>query len=182
MCPQTSRWDITPEKTQKREKNIHSEPITTLNTAEINTLTDPTLGVEKQLEFSKYCHNEEKFYVHQILDDACKTAKRCESWKVDFPKENPKTCSDLVVVYKEKYMRPNFYDSTWKKLLLCQKEVPLETTSLFLERQIVCVEISQFETITRIFGVFKKRTTFWYDSCLIRTMNLINTLLVMLIT
>ena len=75
---------------RKGENNIRSEPITTLNTAEINTLTDPELDAEKQLEFSEYWHNAEKFYVHQILDDECKRAKRCESCKVDFPKEKPK--------------------------------------------------------------------------------------------
>ena len=63
--------------------------------------------LEKQLEFSEYWHNEEKFYVHQILDDECKRAKRCESCKVDFPKENPKIGSDLVMVHKESYMRPS---------------------------------------------------------------------------
>ena len=101
-------------KPRKGKNNIRSEPITTLNTAEINTLTDPELDVEKQLEFSEYWHNEEKFYVHQILNDECKRAKRCESCKVDFPKENPKIGSDLVVVHKERYMRPNF-DSFGKR-------------------------------------------------------------------
>ena len=96
------------KKTRKGKNNIRSEPITALNTAEINTLTDPELDVEKQLEFSEYWHNEKKFYAHQILDDECKTAKRCESCKVDFPKENPKIGSNLVVVHKERYMRPNF--------------------------------------------------------------------------
>ena len=41
-------------------KNILSKPITTLHTAEINTLTDLKLHVEKQLEFSEYWHSEEK--------------------------------------------------------------------------------------------------------------------------
>ena len=63
-------------------KNILSKPITTLHTAEINTLTDLKLHVEKQLEFSEYWHSEETFYVHQILDDECKRAKRCELCKV----------------------------------------------------------------------------------------------------
>ena len=101
-------------KPRKRKNNIQSEPITTPNTEEINTLTDPELDVEKQLEFSEYWHNEEKFYVHQILDDECKRAKRCESCKVDFPKENPKIGSNLVVVHKERYMPPNF-DSFGKR-------------------------------------------------------------------
>ena len=51
-------------------------PITTLNTAEINALTDLEFDVEKQLGFSEYWHNEEKFYVHQILDDEYKRGKR----------------------------------------------------------------------------------------------------------
>ena len=74
-----------------------------------------------------------------------------------FSKENPKIGSDLVVVHKERYMRPNF-NSFGKRgeVLLCQKEMPLETTSLFLERQILYLEISQFEIITR---TFKIRTT-----------------------
>ena len=101
-------------KPRKGKNNIRSEPITNLNTAEINTLTDPELDVEKQLEFSEYWHNEERLYVHQILDDECKRAKRCESCKVDFPKENPKIGSDFVVVQKERYMRPNF-DSFGKR-------------------------------------------------------------------
>ena len=48
--------------------------------------------------------------------------------------------------------------------------MPLETTSLFLGRQILYLEISQFEIITR---AFKIRTTIWYDNCIIRTMYLI---------
>ena len=99
---------------RKGKNNIQSEPITTLNTAEINTLTDPERDVEIQLEFSEYWHNEEKFYADQILDDECKREKTCESCKVDFPKDNPKIGSDLVVVYKERYMRPNF-DSFGKR-------------------------------------------------------------------
>ena len=94
-----------------------------------------------------------------------------ESCKVDFPKKNSKIGSDLVVVHKERCMRPNF-DSfgkrgelilttqTWKIVLLSQKVVPLEMTSLFLERQIVYVSFSQFETITRTFRILKTRTTF----------------------
>ena len=133
------------KKSRKGKNNIRSKPITTLNTAEINTLTDPELDVEIRLEFSEYWHNEEEFYVHQILDDERKRAKRCESCKADFPKEGPKIGSDLVVVHKGRYMRPNF-DSFGKreepifltqlgrKVLLCQKEVSFETTSLFLER------------------------------------------------
>ena len=41
------------------------------------------------------------------------------------------------------------------------KGVPLEATSLFLERLIVYVEISEFEIITSTCRVFKTRTTFW---------------------
>ena len=47
-------------KPRKVKNNIWSEPITTLNTAEINTLTDPELDVKKQLEFSEHWHNERK--------------------------------------------------------------------------------------------------------------------------
>ena len=101
-------------KSRKGKNNIRSEPITTLNTAEINTLSDPELDVEKQLEFSEYWRNEEKLYVHEILDDECKRAKRCESCKVNFPKKNPKIGSDLVVVHKERYMHPHF-DSFGKR-------------------------------------------------------------------
>ena len=50
---------------------------------------------------------KKNFCVHQILDDECKRAKRCDSCKVDFPKENPKIGSDLVMVHKERYMRPS---------------------------------------------------------------------------
>ena len=95
-------------KPRKVKNNIQSEPITTLNTVEINALTDPERDVEKQLKFSEYWHNEEKFYVHQILDDECKRLKRCESCKVDFSKENPQIGSDLVVLHKERYMCLNF--------------------------------------------------------------------------
>ena len=63
-------------KPRKGKNNIRSEPITTLNTAEINALTDLELDVEKQLGFSEYWHNEEKFYLHQILDDECTRGKR----------------------------------------------------------------------------------------------------------
>ena len=106
--PKRARQKSHQRKPRKGKSNIRSEPITTLNTAEINALTDRELDVEKQLEFSEYWHNEENFYVHQILDDECKRAKRCESCKVDFPKEKPKIGIDLVVVHKERYMRPNF--------------------------------------------------------------------------
>ena len=51
-------------KPRKRKNNIRSEPITTLNTAEIDALTDPELDVGKQLQFNEYWHNEETFYVH----------------------------------------------------------------------------------------------------------------------
>ena len=40
------------------------------------------------------------------------------------------------------------------------KGVPLEATSLFLERLIVYVEISEFEIITSTCRVFKTGTTF----------------------
>ena len=56
--------------------------------------------------------------------------------------------------------RTDSKNSTWKR-------VPLETTSLFLDRQIVYVEISNFTIITKIFGVLKTRTTFWYNSALL---------------
>ena len=105
----------------------------------------------------------------QILDDQCKRAKRCESCKVDFPKKNPKIGSDLVVVHKERYMRPNF-DSFGKRgepifttqlgrKFYCAKKKCL-LKRLFLEGQIVYVETSQFETITKTFPVFKTCTTF----------------------
>ena len=48
-------------KPRKGKNNIRSEPITTLNTAEINALTDLELDVEKQLGFSEYWHNEKMF-------------------------------------------------------------------------------------------------------------------------
>ena len=90
-----------------------------------------------------------------------------DTMKKNFPKENPKVDSDLVVVHKERYIPPNFdsfgkkrrtdsYDSTWKKVLLCQKEVPLETTSLFLERQIVYVEIASLTLSSGHFEYLKK--------------------------
>ena len=59
------------------------------------------------MEFSEYWYNEENFYVHQILGAEYKRVKRCESCKVDFSKENPKIGSNLVVVLKARYMRPN---------------------------------------------------------------------------
>ena len=46
----------------------------------------------------------------------------------------------------------------------------LETASLFLEKQIVDLEISQFETITSTFSVFKTLTIFFYitaDKCIV---------------
>ena len=109
-------------KPRKAKNNIRSEPITILNTAEINELTDPELDVEKQLEFGEYWHSEEKYYVHHILDDECKRAKKCESYKVGFPKENPKIGSDLIVVQKERYMRPNFdsFGKRGKPILITQ--------------------------------------------------------------
>ena len=59
------------------------------------------------MEFSEYWYNEKNFYVHQILGDEYKRVKRCESCKVDFSKEIPKIGSNLVVVLKARYMRPN---------------------------------------------------------------------------
>ena len=99
----------------------------------------------------EYWHNKEKFYVHRIVYDECKRVNRCESCKVDFPEENPKIDSDLVVVHKESYMRPNF-DSFGKrgepilttqlgrKFYCAKKKCLFLTTSLLLERQIVYVE------------------------------------------
>ena len=133
------------------KNNIRTEPITTLNTAEINTLTDLELDVEKKREFSEYWRNEEIYYVHHILDDECKRAKTCESCKVDFPKKNPKIGSNLVAVHKKRYMRLNV-DSFGKRgepistTQLERKFYCVETTSLLLERQIVCVEISSYGT------------------------------------
>ena len=113
------------------KNNIRTEPITTLNTAEINTLTDLELDVEKKREFSEYWRNEENFYVHHILDDECKRAKTWESCKVDFPKENSEIGSDLVVVHKKRYMRPNV-DGFGKR------GEPIFTTQL--ERKFYCVK------------------------------------------
>ena len=67
----------------------------------------------------------------QILDDERKRAKRCESCKVDFPKENPKIGSDLVVVHKERYMPANF-DS------FGEREEPILMTQL--ERKFYCAK------------------------------------------
>ena len=118
-------------KSRKGKNNIRTEPITTLNTTEINTLTDPELDVEKKREFSEYWRNEENFYVHHILDDECKRAKTWESCKVDFPKENSEIGSDLVVVHKKRYMRPNV-DGFGKR------GEPIFTTQL--ERKFYCVK------------------------------------------
>ena len=41
-------------KLRKGKNNIRREPIITLDIAENNTLTDPGLDLEKQLEFSEY--------------------------------------------------------------------------------------------------------------------------------
>ena len=41
-------------KPRKKKNNIRREPVTTLSTVEINTLTDPELDVKKQLEFSEF--------------------------------------------------------------------------------------------------------------------------------
>ena len=120
-------------KPRKKKNNIRREPITTLNTVETNTLTDPELDIKKQLEFSEFLQNEEKFYVHQILDDECKRVKRCESCNVDFPKEDPKIGSDLVLAHKERYLRPNF-DSFGKKgepMLTTQLRKKLKRHSYF---------------------------------------------------
>ena len=103
--------------------------------------------LKEKREFSEYWRNEEKFYVHHILDDECKRAKMCESCKVDFPKENQKIGSNLVAVHKKRCMRPNV-DSFGKRgepistTQLERKFYCVETTSLLLERQIVYVEIS----------------------------------------
>ena len=52
--------------------------------------------------------------MYQILDGECKRRKRLKSCKVDFSKENLKIGSNLVVVHKERYMRPDF-DSFGKR-------------------------------------------------------------------
>ena len=102
MCPQTDRWEITAEKTQIRERQ-HSKR--TNNNSQYcrdkYTYRSRTWS-EKELQFT------------ELLDDECKRAKRCESYKVDLPKEIPKIGSDLVVVHKERYMRSNF-DSFGKR-------------------------------------------------------------------
>ena len=71
-------------KPRKGENNIWSESTATLNIAENNTLTDPELDVEKQLEFSEYWHNEETFYVHQILNENVRERKDASHAKLIF--------------------------------------------------------------------------------------------------
>ena len=76
---------------------------------------DKDLDSEKQAHFSEYWHNNEYFLIHLITNVDCKRAKRCESCLMEFPKHNPKQGSDLLVVHRERYMRPNT-NSVGKKL------------------------------------------------------------------
>ena len=73
--------------TQKREKQHSKRTNNNSQDCRDQYTYRSRTDVEKQLEFSEYWHSEEKFYVQQILDDKCNRAKRCESYKVDFPKE-----------------------------------------------------------------------------------------------
>ena len=61
--------------------------------------------------FDIYWHNDEDFYVHLIDEKEFERAKSCESYKLAFPRKNPKCGYDLVVVHKEKYERPNISES-----------------------------------------------------------------------
>ena len=98
--------------------------------------------LKKKRKFSEYWRNEEKFYVHHTLDDECKRAKMCESSKVDFPKENQKIGSNLVVVHQKRCMRPNV-DSFGKR------GEPISTTQL--ERKFYCVETTSYFWKDRLF-------------------------------
>ena len=96
---------------------------------------------------------KKNFFVHQILDDECKRAKRCESCKVDFPKKNPKIGSDLVLVHKDRYMRTNF-DSFGKrgepilttqlgrKFYCAKKKCPLKQLPIFGKSECLCEDQS----------------------------------------
>ena len=70
-------------------------------------LHNKQIDEEKEMEFKEYWHNNKNFYVHISSDTECKRAKRCESGSIEFPRRNPKMGSDLVIVHKESYMRPD---------------------------------------------------------------------------
>ncbi len=45
--------------------------------------------------------------MHLTSDEECKGSKKCETYKIESPKKNPKKgVSDMVIVHKERYMRP----------------------------------------------------------------------------
>ena len=102
------------KKPRKGRNNVLLSPIIECSTSP-NVPFDKDLDSEKQAHFSEYWHNNEYFFIHLITNVDCKRAKRCESCLMEFPKHNPKQGSDLLVVHRERYMRPNT-NSVGKKL------------------------------------------------------------------
>ena len=94
------------KKPRKGKNNVTSLPIVQSHTP-MQELHDKEIDEEKEMEFKEYWHNNENFYVHIISDADCKRAKRCESCSIEFPRRNPKVGCDLVIVHKERYMRPD---------------------------------------------------------------------------
>ena len=107
------------KKPRKGRNNVTSFPITQVNEPANNEEPhDPDLDVEKEQAFTSYWHNNDPFYVNRVLDAECKRAKRCESCLIDFPKGISKAGNDLLIIHKERYMRPDIGDDGKRRQVL----------------------------------------------------------------
>ena len=115
------------KKPRKGQNNVKMAPIVQVyklhpdsqSEAPLAVAVDEEIDKQKDMVFTEYWHNNELFYVHLTSDVECQRAKRCETCRLEFPKQNPmEGVSDLIIVHKERYMRPvkdeanNFIRST----------------------------------------------------------------------
>ena len=66
--------------------------------------------MEQPLEFTKYWQNKEPSTICLVNDKDCKRAQRCETCQVKFS-ENPIVASNIVIVHRERYLRPNMAEN-----------------------------------------------------------------------
>ena len=103
------------KKPRKGQNNVKMAPIFQVyklhpdsqSEAPLAVAVDEEIDKQKDMALTEYWHNNELFYVHLTSDVECQRAKRCETCRLEFPKQNPmEGVSDLIIVHKERYMRP----------------------------------------------------------------------------
>ena len=135
MCPKQASEKSYQRKPRKGKTNIRSEPRTTLNTSEISTLKDPELDLENSwnLVIIGTTKTYTKYQMINVRERKCashaKLIFQTKILKLYTSTQRQVYASEFPQIWKKR--RTDSYDSTRKKVLLCQKGVPLETTSLF---------------------------------------------------